>query len=235
MNPGHPVGHPVGFGFGAMPTHPHHSRREHRNHLREHRGHLREHLHAHAVAGEPPFGFGPRGGFGPGFGFGPDFGPAGHRGRRGGSRGRGRSRRGDVRTAILALLVDRPMHGYEMIQEINERSNGVWKPSPGSVYPTLQMLGDEGLITATESDRGKKLFELTEEGRGAAEKIAAPPWEEMADGIEPGQLNLRTAAGQLFGAVAQSAHAASDEQQQRIVDILNAARREVYQILGESD
>ena len=49
------------------------------------------------------------------------------------------------------------MHGYEMIQEINERSNGVWKPSPGSVYPTLQMLGDEGLITATETDRGKKL------------------------------------------------------------------------------
>ena len=218
-----------------MPTHPHHSRREHRNHLREHRSHLREHLHAHAVAGEPPFGFGPRGGFGPGFGFGPDFGPAGHRGRRGGSRGRGRSRRGDVRTAILALLVDRPMHGYEMIQEINERSNGVWKPSPGSVYPTLQMLGDEGLITATESDRGKKLFELTEEGRGAAETTAAPPGDERADGTEPGQVHLRTAAGQLFGAVAQSAHAASDEQQQRIVDILNAARREVYQILGESD
>lgn len=220
-----------------MPTHRHHSRREHRNHVREHHNHLREHLHAHAVVGEPPFDFGPRGGFGPGpgFGFGPGFGPAGHRGRRGGGRGRGRSRRGDVRTAIMALLLDRPMHGYEMIQEINERSNGVWKPSPGSVYPTLQMLGDEGLITATESDRGKKLFELTDEGRGAAEKITTPPWEEMADGIEPGQLNLRTAAGQLFGAVSQAAHAASDEQQQRIVDILNTARREIYQILGESD
>lgn len=230
----------VGFGFGAMPMH-RHSHHEHHNHLRARRSHLRDHLHAHAVAGEPPFGPGPRGPFGPGPGFGfgpafgPGFGPGGHRGRRGGGRGRGRSRRGDVRAAILALLLDRPMHGYEMIQEINERSNGVWKPSPGSVYPTLQMLGDEGLITATETDRGKKLFELTDEGRDAAEKVATPPWEEMADGIEPGQLNLRTAAGQLFGAVAQSAHAASDEQQQRIVDILNTARREVYQILGESD
>lgn len=235
MNPEHPAG----FGFGTMPMH-HHPMHHHPMHhpsRREHRKHLREHLYAHAVAGDPPFGFGPRGGFGPGFGFGPGpgFGPAGHRGRRGGGRGRGRSRRGDVRAAILALLVDRPMHGYEMIQEINERSNGVWKPSPGSVYPTLQMLGDEGLITATETDRGKKLFELTDEGRAAAEKVETPPWEEMADGIEPGQLNLRTAAGQLFGAVAQSAHAASDEQQQRIVDILNAARREIYQILGESD
>jgi len=214
---------PFGFGFDPNPLH---------RHLRH-----RAHAHAHAVAGEPPFGFGPRGGFGPGFGPGPGFGfgPAGHRGRRGGGRGRGRSRRGDVRAAILALLADRPMHGYEMIQEINERSNGVWKPSPGSVYPTLQMLGDEGLITATETDRGKKLFELTEDGRAAAEKIETPPWEEIADGIEPGQLNLRTAAGQLFGAVQQSAHAANDEQQQRIVDILNTARREIYQILGESD
>lgn len=241
MNPDQPAG----FGFGPIHAHRQHSRRQHHNHLREHHNHLREHLHAHAVAGEPPFGLGPRGafgpgpgpgfGFGPGPGFGPGFGPGGHRGRRGGGRGRGRSRRGDVRAAILALLLDRPMHGYEMIQEINERSNGVWKPSPGSVYPTLQMLGDEGLITATESDRGKKLFELTDEGRDAAEKVVTPPWEEMADGIEPGQLNLRTAAGQLFGAVAQSAHAASDEQQQRIVDILNTARREIYQILGESD
>jgi len=91
------------------------------------------------------------------------------------------------------------------------------------------------LVTATKNDRGKKLFELTEDGRAAAEKIETPPWEEITDDIEPGQLNLRTAAGQLFGAVAQSAHAASDEQQQRIVDILNTARREIYQILGESD
>lgn len=127
------------------------------------------------------------------------------------------------------------MHGYEMIQEIAERSQDVWKPSPGSVYPTLQLLVDEGLIVGTESEGSKKLFELTEEGRAAAEKVATPPWEEIAEGVEPGHLNLRAAVGQLMGAVAQSAHTASPEQQQRIVDIVNNARREIYQILGESE
>lgn len=193
------------------------------------------------MSGEP-FGFGPRGGFGgpggfgPGFGPGFGFGPGGPRGRRGqGHRGRGRSRRGDVRAAILALLAERSMHGYEMIQEIAERSDGVWKPSPGSVYPTLQMLVDEGLINGTETDGSKKLFELTEEGRTAAADVTTPPWEEAAEGIDPGQLSLRDAMRQLFGAVAQSAHAANPEQQQRIVTIVNNARREIYQILGESD
>jgi DNA-binding PadR family transcriptional regulator len=127
------------------------------------------------------------------------------------------------------------MHGYEMIQEIAERSQDLWKPSPGSVYPTLQLLVDEGLIVATESEGSKKLFELTEDGRSAAEKIETPPWEEITDGADPNQVNLRSALGQLFGAVAQSAHTATAEQQQRIVDIVNNARREIYSILGESD
>lgn len=150
--------------------------------------------------------------------------------RRGGP---GRGKRGDVRAAILTLLAERPMHGYEMIQQIAERSNGLWKPSPGSVYPTLQLLDDEGLITASESAGSKKLFELTEQGRGAAEKIETPPWDEITEGADPGHMSLRAAVGQLFGAVGQSAHTASAEQQQRIVDILNNARREIYGILGE--
>jgi DNA-binding PadR family transcriptional regulator len=126
------------------------------------------------------------------------------------------------------------MHGYEMIQEIAERSNGIWRPSPGSVYPTLQLLDDEGLITASETDgTKKKLFVLTDEGRAAAEKVETPPWDEIAEGVDPGHVNLRAAMGQLFGAVAQSAHTASPEQQQRIVEILNTTRREVYGILGE--
>ena len=127
------------------------------------------------------------------------------------------------------------MHGYEMIQEIAERTDGVWKPSPGSVYPTLQLLVDEGVIVGAETEGSKKLFELTEEGRDAAGKVATPPWQEITEGIEPGHRNLRAAVGQLFGAVAQSAHTASPEQQQRIVDIVNNARREIYQILGESE
>ena len=127
------------------------------------------------------------------------------------------------------------MHGYEMIQEIAQRTDGVWKPSPGSVYPTLQLLVDEGLIAGTESEGSKKLFALTDAGRAAAEKLDTPPWEQIAESIEPEEANLRTAMGQLFGAVEQSAQAASPEQQKRIVGIVNNARREIYQILGESD
>jgi DNA-binding PadR family transcriptional regulator len=127
------------------------------------------------------------------------------------------------------------MHGYEIIQEVAERSQDLWKPSPGSVYPTLQLLADEGLIVSTESEGSKKLFALTDTGKEAAEKVATPPWEEIADGADPAHLNLRAAIGQLFGAVAQSAHAANDEQQQRILDIVNNARREIYTILAEDD
>jgi len=126
------------------------------------------------------------------------------------------------------------MHGYEMIQEINERSQQLWKPSPGSVYPTLQLLVDEGLLVATETDGSKKLFELTDDGRAAAEKIETAPWDEITDAADPGAMGLRSAIGQLMGAVGQSAHAATAEQQQRIVDIINNARKEIYQILGEA-
>src|SRR6202040_994203 len=149
----------------------------------------------------------PRGGFG--------FGPGGPRGR--GRGGRGRGKRGDVRAAILKLLAERPMHGYEMIQEIAERSQDLWRPSPGSVYPNLQLLVDEGLIVGSESEGSKRLFELTDTGKPAAEKVETPPRAEMAGGVDPSHLTRRAAVGQLFGAVAQSAHAASTEQQQRIV------------------
>lgn len=233
-----------GFGFGpgdrAAHRAMHHQRRAAR---REFRDQMRANLHEAREQGIDPschgfgpgfgpgrsfeFGFDPRGGFG--FGFGPD--PRG--GRRGGP-GRGhRGRRGDVRAAILTLLAERSMHGYEMIQEIAERSQNLWRPSPGSVYPTLQLLVDEGLITGTETEGSKKLFELTEEGRATAEQVETPPWEQIAEDADPAHLNLRTAVGQLMGAVAQSAHAANEDQQQRILDIVNNARREIYQILGE--
>jgi DNA-binding PadR family transcriptional regulator len=126
----------------------------------------------------------------------------------------------------------------EVIQEIAERSQNLWRPSPGSVYPTLQLLVDEGLLVARESEGSKKLFELTDDGRAAADKIETPPWQEIADGWkneEPGHANLRSAVTQLMGAVAQSAYTSNDEQQERIVDIVNNARREIYQILGESE
>ncbi len=197
------------------------ARRDFRDHVREHRG------------GEFGPGFGPGFGFGAGFGPGFGFGPGGARGRGRGPGGRGRGRRGDVRAAILTLLTERPMHGYEMIQEIAQRSDDLWKPSPGSIYPTLQLLEDEGLITAAETERSRKLFTLTDEGREAAEKVTTAPWDEITGDADPAQVSLRAATRQLFGAVAQSAHTASAEQQERIVAVVNNARREIYQILGE--
>jgi DNA-binding PadR family transcriptional regulator len=231
------AGGPGAFGFAPQDRRAFHeqrkqARREFRESVRAQAGH------------DGPFGpgfgrgfgrgFGGPGGFGPGFGPGFGFGPGGGRGGRRGGHSR-RGRRGDVRAAILVLLAERSMHGYEIIQEVAERSQDLWKPSPGSVYPTLQLLVDEGLIVSTESEGSKKLFALTDAGKEAAEKVATPPWEEIADGVDPAHLNLRAAVGQLFGAVAQSAHAASEEQQQRILEIINNARREIYTILGEDD
>ena len=113
-----------------------------------------------------------RGRRGRGFGFGSDA-PMGRGPRRG---------RGDVRTAALLLLLERPMHGYEMILEIRERSGEAWSPSPGAIYPTIQLLTDEGLITTTDQD-GKKVSSLTEAGRTAAQELAATktaPWDEAS-------------------------------------------------------
>jgi DNA-binding PadR family transcriptional regulator len=221
-------------GFGFHPQ----ARRALHEHRKQARREFRDLVRGHDAGHDGPFGpgFGP--GFGPSFGrgFGPGgfgFGP-GPRGRRRGGPSR-RGRRGDVRAAILVLLAERPMHGYEMIQEIAERSQDLWRPSPGSVYPTLQLLVDEGLIVGTETEGSKKLFELTDAGKAAAEKVETPPWDAIAEGVDPSHLNLRAAVGQLFGAVAQSAHAASTEQQQRIIEIVNNARREIYTILGEDD
>jgi DNA-binding PadR family transcriptional regulator len=125
------------------------------------------------------------------------------------------------------------MHGYEMIQEIKERSGDLWKPSPGSVYPTLQLLADEGLIN-DEGSGSRRLYALTDEGREAAAKIETPPWEEIARDADPRDVNLRDAIGGLMGATVQVAQAATDDQKRRAVEVLNAARRELYAILGEA-
>ena len=125
------------------------------------------------------------------------------------------------------------MHGYEMIQEINERSGGFWKPSPGSVYPTLQMLTDEGLITANEDASNKRLFQLTDEGRAEAAKQDSPPWEQVAQDVDPHDVDLRSAMGLLVPAIFQVAQAGSGAQKERAVEVMNEARRQLYAILGE--
>ncbi|MFD8912083.1 PadR family transcriptional regulator [Streptomyces sp. NPDC059575] len=181
-------------------------------------------------------GFGPGGPGGPGrHGFGgPGFGPGpwGGMGRGG---GRGRARRGDVRASILALLRDRPMHGYEMIQEIAERSGGAWKPSPGSVYPTLQLLEDEGLIVS-ESEGGKKLFSLTESGRTSAEEGPEAPWEEATRGVDWEALGeIRQAGFGLMEAFGQVWKTGTKEQRDKALTVINEARKRLYLILADED
>ncbi|WP_367123140.1 PadR family transcriptional regulator [Streptomyces phytohabitans] len=170
--------------------------------------------------------FGP---FGPPFGDGPPF---GGRGRGGPHR---RARRGDVRASILALLKDRPMHGYEMIQEIAERSGGAWKPSPGSVYPTLQLLEDEGLIVSA-SEGGKKLFSLTDPGRTEAEAGPEAPWEEAGRGVDWEAMNeIRKAGGGLIEAFKQVWSTGTPEQREKALGVVNDARKKLYLILAEED
>ena len=141
--------------------------------------------------------------------------------------------RGDVRAAVLALLAERPMHGYQIIQEIDERSGGAWKPSPGSVYPTLQLLTDEGLITAEESN-GRKTYALTPEGRQEAEASGdrSAPWETPGS-KESARTALPKAGIDLAQAVAQVGRSGSPDQVKQAVEVLDAARRKLYSILAQ--
>ncbi|SEB52459.1 Transcriptional regulator PadR-like family protein [Paramicrobacterium humi] len=147
--------------------------------------------------------------------------------------GPSRMARGDVRAAVLALLAIEPMHGYQIMHEIEERSGGAWKPSAGSVYPTLQQLSDEGLITAEELN-GRKTYSLTDTGREAADSADAPaPWE--AKGARNGSRHaaLTKAGIDLASATAQVARTGTPEQAQQAVAILDDARRKLYSILAE--
>ncbi|MCB8904306.1 PadR family transcriptional regulator [Streptomyces sp. NPDC005389] len=206
------------------------------------RSHGHEYGNGHG-AGRGGCGPGPRGDFegrraafgpfGPGFGGGGPFGGGPFGGGRGHGGGRGRARRGDVRASILALLKDRPMHGYEMIREIGERSDGAWRPSPGSVYPTLQMLEDEGLITSA-SEGGKKLFTLTDTGRAEAEEGPDAPWEDAGRGVDWEAMNeIRQAGFGLMEAFGQVWKAGSAEQRKKAVGVINEARKKLYLILAD--
>src|SRR5690349_19802921 len=154
-----------------------------------------------------------------------------HGGRRRG-RGRHRVRRGDGRSAVLALPDDRPMHGYEMIQELEERTGGRWRPSAGSIYPTLQLLEDEGLVSAEEVE-GRKVYSLTDAGKKAAPARTdeARPWEE-GDEDSP-RFAVRQELFRTMGAAKQVARGDDDEQMTKAAEILKEARRKLYGILAE--
>jgi DNA-binding PadR family transcriptional regulator len=178
-------------------------------------------------------GPGARGEFGGGpFGFGHGGGPGG-----GGPRGRGRrARRGDIRTAALLLLAEEPRNGYQIMQEVQERSGGVWSPSPGSVYPALQQLEDEGLIRTDESD-GRKLFAITDEGRAAVADrgVDRPaPWEQTGDGA--GDLHeLGKLMREVASAFMQVMRTGSPSQTAKAAGVLAATRRDLYRILADGD
>lgn len=143
--------------------------------------------------------------------------------------------RGDVRAAVIALLTERPMHGYQIIHEIEERSGGAWKPSAGSVYPTLQLLADEGLIVAEEQG-GRKTYSLTEAGSDLAGESAEQPapWEGPGSRAASQFGALPKAGVDLAGAAAQVGRTGSPEQVQEAVKVLHEARRKLYAILAEA-
>lgn len=167
---------------------------------------------------------GPEGGFG---GFGP-----------GGGRGRGRkARRGDIRTAALLLLAEEPRNGYQIMQEVEQRSDGVWRPSPGSVYPALQQLEDEGLIRSQESD-GRKLFALTDAGQTYVQERGSDkpaPWEQMSGDVSDEAHQLGRLMRELAIAFGQVMHSGGQAQLGQAREVLSTARRDLYRILADGE
>ena len=141
--------------------------------------------------------------------------------------------RGDIRTAILLALAEEPMHGYQVIQAIETRSRGAWKPSPGSIYPTLQLLADEGLVTAEQVGE-RKVYSLTEAGRAVAAESAEEP--HPSDARRPWndeRAALPKAGAKLASAIGQVVQGGSREQAQSAVAVIDEARRKLYAILAE--
>jgi DNA-binding PadR family transcriptional regulator len=147
-------------------------------------------------------------------------------------------KRGDVRAAALSLLAEEPRNGYQIIQAISERSEGVWQPSPGSVYPALQQLEDEGLIRAEEAEGGRRAFRLTDEGQEYvaehADELRAP-WEAVAGSVGDDMIDMRQLFGQVAMAGMQVISVGNREQIDAARRVLTQARRRLYQILAADD
>lgn len=144
-----------------------------------------------------------------------------------------RKSKGDVRAAILALLAEGPMHGYQIIHQIEERSGGAWKPSAGSIYPTLQMLADEGIVSAEEL-KGRKTYSLTEEGKAEAQTAGeTPPWQHAHSFTNALRTELPKAGVELAQAAAQVNRMGTDAQIEEAVQVIDEARRKLYSILAQ--
>jgi DNA-binding PadR family transcriptional regulator len=185
---------------------------------RHHRGHGR---HAYGGHYDPrAFWHGPWRGMG--------FGPGGRRSR---------ARRGDVRAAILLLLEEEPRNGYQLMEEIEQRSDGAWRPSPGSIYPALAQLEDEGLIHAEET-AGRRSFQLTDAGRAYVDEnrdALGSPWAEAGEEVPSDFVDLRTLIAQLGMATLQVAQSGDEEQVAEAKRVLGEARKSLYRILAEAE
>ena len=192
--------------------------------------------HGHPLAGQPftwAMGRGAgrhgrgrhRGPWGPWSVMGP-FGPG---------RGGPRARRGDVRAALLVLLSEEPRNGYGLMQEIERRSEGVWRPSPGSVYPALQQLEDEGLVRAEERD-GSRVYTLTDAGRKHVdEHDVGAPWDAVRGDVGEEIHDLRALMAQVAAAAWQVAQAGTESQVAQARRILAETRRSLYRILADDE
>jgi DNA-binding PadR family transcriptional regulator len=149
-------------------------------------------------------------------------------------RGGGRARRGDVRLALLRLVAEEPRNGYQLMQAIEERSEGLWRPSPGSVYPTLAQLEDEGLIRSDETE-GARRFEITDAGRGHLDSRAdePDPWEPAAEEADNPLTELAPLVIQIGKATFQVASVGDSAQRDRARTLLAETRRGLYRILAE--
>jgi len=158
---------------------------------------------------------------------------------RGGPRGRGgqRQKRGDVRAAVLVLLEEQPRNGYQLIQELTERSNESWRPSPGSIYPVLQQLEDEGLVRGSVEGTGRT-YDLTNAGRtlvNEQREQLGKPWELGESSFRESAREIMGSAKDVMMAARQVVVAGSDAQTARANAILVEARRALYAVLGEGD
>ena len=148
-----------------------------------------------------------------------------------------RQRRGDVRAAVLVLLEEKPSNGYQLIQELSERSNETWRPSPGSIYPVLQQLEDEGLVQATTSGTGRT-YALSDEGRRVVNEQREQlgrPWENTEGGANANAREMMFTARQVLLAARQVLMAGSTTQVAKATTVLADARRALYGILAEGD
>ena len=154
----------------------------------------------------------------------------------GGGRRR-RMRRGDVRAALLVLLEEQPQTGYGLMEEIERRSEGAWRPSPGSVYPTLKQLEDEELVQA-EAGEGRTPFTLTDAGKAYVEENReklGEPWAKPDEGVGEGRLELRGLVAQIGAATYQLGAAGTDAQVARAKELLAETRRGLYRILADDE